>query len=734
MHSIHHSIRTLVAAVAFIGFSQILAGHNRELVIITEFGQYETVEQTLTQKKQESPRPYGIGAASNLFLNALYQEVPILAPGPLVGNIAEHKRIFDNITTTKSIDTLYKLYRSYPRFQTAPSIQRFKYLCSFGKKALSHMTHLIKNGCDPQTLKEKIDHDPVFKVPASLPNSNEAEWLELSLYLQCFAAPIDRYEIRIIYPDEHPEMPWYLFLPKSLLKDLSHNEQSSESEKFSALEKSLGLALKNLDRVDNPFSIHQDTTHSKEYPKHFLPLLQKLFITREKLSSAALPAWTIYMMGHGINCEESKILLAEEKKKLSTTRDQVSRDEGQEKIEKLEYANKVCCLPTPVFTNLLTFLNEEVSTHLFFYSSCSAGGKQAIDSFCLNGKQLKLNYPVIADTLQEARSINVTPIFLINLLNSRNTPDDLKSLIDWKKRELILKTPYDFYSFFALAKSDNATSESISHLISTLCPVFRCSDSLKKRNKGAGLKDSRVISSLHAFVKRSAHTFDREDIINLPTIRLPQANSFALIDGAGTFLELSGECARTKAPLCIPSDKEILVVSTPTISTPIMLADNKIPPYVISMIPGAAYHEIDQISGTSASFEDIVGSFFVCDEISVCKGYHIKKLTCLDNVFTHKVQTFENVFLFMSVNHNDVCKSGVVFEHKGELLASLWNNQNPPPDTVKKDLTKLSDEELDALCSQFDKANQHVKKATDNQLIISPATVSHTLSNNRIKV
>jgi hypothetical protein len=726
----------ILAALAVLVFSSasVSAASHNGLVIITEFGQYETIKQTLSQERHELPRPYGIGAASNLFLNALYQDVPVLAPGPLVGNIAEHKRIFDNFTTIKSIDKLYKLYRNYARFKTAASIEHFMRLCTFGKTTYASIIQCLNGGCDSTTLKDKITHDPIFKVPASLANVQENSWLELSLYLQCHAAPVDRYKIFTIYPDGHPEMPWYLFIPKNYFT--SKDVQKNAGETFSELEKSFGFALKHLIPVDDPFTIHQEVTHSADYAKHFISLLRKLFITRQHCASHALPAWTLYVMGHGINCESSKNRLLKEKKNLATMHDPVCIDECKKHIENLECANKICCLPSSLFTAFLTFLEEELTTNLLFYSSCSAGGKQAVDSLSRNGKPLKLTYPLIADALQEARSINVTPIFLLNLLNPTTLVDDISSMIDWKKRQLILKTPYDFYSFFALAgNASQKTPEGVSHLISTLCPVFRCNDPFKKQSKGVPLsKDTRLSSSLKAFIKRSTDSLDRQDIINIPTIRLPQRTHFNIIDGANTYLELSHECGQKNDSLHVSSNKEALMVSTPTISCPITLSGDGLPPYFISMIPGNAFHEINHIHAQSANISEILANFFVCDGISVSKGYHIKKLTCFDNLFTHKVKTFENVFIFLSVMHKDRSKNGIAFEHHGELLGTLWSNEEPLPGNIKKRLSHLSDNTLDGLLDQFVDANKLSKEMVDNPLIISPATVSQALSDSALKV
>ena len=70
------------------------------LIILTEYGCNEQRLKTVDAEFSEKNHPVGLGAASKMFLTALYQEAaPILAPAPLLQVIFDHTKIAQEATS-----------------------------------------------------------------------------------------------------------------------------------------------------------------------------------------------------------------------------------------------------------------------------------------------------------------------------------------------------------------------------------------------------------------------------------------------------------------------------------------------------------------------------------------------------------------------------------------------------------------------------------------------------------
>ena len=433
-------ISLIIAFLLLSTFS--IHAHSRDLVIIAEYGQYEYVGQTLLQSHKQFPRPDGIGAASNLLLAALYQEVPVLVPAPLVGNIAEHKRIFDNFSSNASAAKLHTLYKQYPRFADINAVKSFKTRCAFIKKAYHRLNDLLKNESDLNALKRAVVTDADLKKP-SVMNVSDNSWFELSHYLLCYALPIDRYDVKIIAPDNHPELSWYLFLPKnykqlpSLGRDLGQDQGPADKD----LDESVGLAISALPSCQDCLAIRQIRDHSHKYADYFLAVLNKLFLSKHRHPEQKLKAWNLYFMGHGISCEKAKESVNYEKKRLEMARDKKKKEECQNILCELEKKNLVCSLSIGSFQKFLLWCEEYITTKVLFYSSCSSGGKQALDSFCCGAKPLALDYLVMSDTFSEAPSQCAVPMMLINFYDPKATHAELMSMVDWNKRVLTSYAP-----------------------------------------------------------------------------------------------------------------------------------------------------------------------------------------------------------------------------------------------------------------------------------------------------
>jgi len=705
-----HAVFLTVIGLGMINMNvRAFVGSTRDLAIIAEFGVEENIGITLSTPVEElsssAAEPAGIGAATSLLLNMLFQEVPILVPRPLWENIVRHKALFDDFTKLDKTQLKAK-YGKYPRFKTMQAIHDFREQARYLSELYKHGMQHINTTNTLDECKDAWAQDPLFKAtaaPASLQQNHYGTWLELSAYLMCSVIPANRYDIRVIQSPNKKAAEFYLFLPHQYLERveqevLQNPVQYMECETgLSATERGLGLKIQQFARVSNPFELNQKSPLIDDFPEQLLPVLRSLFVLKKEVPSDAQHRWCLYIMGHGVFSQEAKDLMRKKHcdlthlyEELNEAKSENDRTSVNNKIRScnllitdLRHGNKVIGLPIDAFIHLLKFLDQDIKTSLLFYSSCSAGGQQWLDSFEERGKPLQLSYPIMADTLSEAPSLNGAPVLRLQCLQGHKSFCSLDNLINWKKRSLAIDAIYDFPAFFAMARCPKPHPTLISHMIHCLCPA----------SPQRQTDDTSVSRWLGNWFKRSSHIIDqqvntqkrleRAEVNNITSIRLPGECSFKVVDSKDSFLSLTSPGPRT-----IDSHKIDLILLSTDNYQDITITKTQDPtpfPFMVSFIPGKASHVITTLKAPAFSLLEILDNFFCCEKIGTPKLINIKNLSCLDdlNATEPKLTTLTNVYIYLSVpfgSHDDQKRNGVILDHNGKHLNISWPYLEPIPE------------------------------------------------------
>ena len=446
-------------------------------------------------------------------------------------------------------------------------------------------------------------------------------------------------------------------------------------------------------------------------------------------------------MGHGIFSQEAKDLIKKKNcdltqltEELDKTKDDNKRTTLTKKIRSchnlmadLRQGNKVIGLPIDTFVKLLTFFDTDLNTKLLFYSSCSAGGKQWLDSFRKDGKPLRLSYAILADTLSEAPSLNGSPVLRLQCIQGHKSYCSLDNLINWSKRSLAIDAIYDFQAFFAMGRCPKAHPTLISHMIHSLCPAYpkkECDTTCVSRWVGNWFnRSSHIIESSDTVDKK----LQRSEVNNITSIRLPGDTTFKVVDAKNSFIALTNENKHE-----INADThDLILLGNPTYSdiTITKTKGKEAPfPFMVSFIPGKASHTITYLKAPAFSLLEILDQFFSCEKIGAAKLIHIKRLECLNdlNGTGSKPTTFTNVYLFMSAPFKSggsiVRKlNGIMFDHNQKHMIMTWPfMQCTPTEPQFKivDDTKYSSI-IDALTHTFSDANKLAVYPRQNNALIT---------------
>ena len=420
-------IKLVLTLLLFTISSNVMSfvGSTRECVIIAEFGDNENFKKTLDQTYAGNFQPEGIGAASDILLTALYQNVPVLAPAKLWNNIIQHKELFDTMAALPLGD-LKKKYGHTPLFNSATAIKTFQTQCKYATGLHKHFSNHQLHSATKKELQQALTNDPIYKqqaIPDCLQNADWQTWEQLMQYLMCSLVPIERFTVFNITLKQAPDCPFYLFLPTTVLQE-ANAAPATHVKNITARELHLGFKIDHCTQIANPLTLQKltyDDTHLELMPH----LLEKLFVHNNEIPEAMRQHWCFYMMGHGLYNQASKNALKKLqrtesvcKKQLTTAKTPSKKQtivkklqQCKQEIDTLRLDNIILGMPFDTAQALLQFLDKEITTKAFFFTSCSSGGQQAIDAFCNNDNTpLKLSYPVISDTLAEAPLLRAIPI------------------------------------------------------------------------------------------------------------------------------------------------------------------------------------------------------------------------------------------------------------------------------------------------------------------------------------
>jgi hypothetical protein len=336
-------------------------------------------------------------------------------------------------------------------------------------------------------------------------------------------------------------------------------------------------------------------------------------------------------------------------------------------------------MPLDTANQFFMFLEHEISTKAFLFTSCSSGGQQAIDTFKnADGSPMKLSYPIITDTLAEAPLLRAIPHLAFHNFDDSSPTDcplDLEHLVDWETKTIILDTPYDFELLFKLAHEKQIAPETMDLMLRAFAPTHAC------KTHGTMLQSAVAPAAIPATIRKQCRRLLTSECClhtnNHCAIRFPGATTFALVGPAQMINE-------TQATAATP----LLLLSQDHIANITLKKHNKMAscPALVSAIPGKARHTVDTVHAPDYTLTDIITALSSCEELLVPKCFYIKQLTCRDNCLacTNKVCTCTNLYCFISsgadqnnqtpVNHIIVTRGATTYHHCWEFDKPFSDN------------------------------------------------------------
>ena len=368
-----------------------------------------------------------------------------------------------------------------------------------------------------------------------------------------------------------------------------------------------------------------------------------------------------------------------------------------------ECSNTIAGISQQWFRKMIRLFDQRVKTNLLFYRSCSAGGQQLIDLFTDNKQPLRVSYTVIVGTLCEASSSTFSPVFQLTWYknNAKNlfVRIPVEKLIDKQHHTVALDSRYNLESFFTQTHNHSQPHFDVQAFIETVNPVTRAQPSSINQAPSwfETIKNgfNTVMNTLFGSPEQHKE-IEREDIANIPSIRLPNETQWYVIDLHNTILSITEKDIATYDPtFTIRAPFEIVMLCNPNINKTLLvtLRETGLFPAFISLIPGKAYHIIHHLDAQQYPLSTILSSFFVCSELRAPKLFLIKTLTCINDVLNQTrlgfVHSFSNVYLFnhitlteKPVNTSDEYLNGILFDYNCSNYLITWPSSKPFPHTI----------------------------------------------------
>jgi len=534
----------------------------------------------------EVPGLFSGFALTLTFISALSNgEYPILVGSSVWSNFAQRKED-------------YKSAWYYDGFRWMVD-----HIAEVNKRIDYWFTSFSKRGYDEQRCKklviEKINKEFCSKEAIErleredkLPNPNDIERGMADLL--CYLTPFDRSSWKVFEVSKD----LYLFIPVSYLKNLGINTGSKNAKKaVTPAEQILGLRIDHLKQI-NPLD-PSCFRYEKREEGAFVSALNSIFVNQVN------NAWNIYLVGHGINAavyQCGKTVIAN-----------LSLDE---------------------FKSFLRFLNTNITTNMFTYTSCFAGGEHLKKAYRSDDKADHFNYPIVVTCLSDSVSFaNMVLVNFLSLGGQLRERDIFKNKTTGAWELKLTNELNDWDTFFTGLQKD-----------------FR-----------SETKDS---SSLFDAIK----SIMSSQVSNLPWIRLPQADHFNLLACPHNCTKIDRTLVRSrKASNSVIqfSDPQLenIFLMTSHIAVPIILSDYVCPRF-ISLIPGDATHtfvKCNSDTGLMGLFGEFFGLFFLCFD----KTYIVRDLTCVNDLPDQYKK-----YVGTSIDNNAVLKDAVIMS-KGSRFGEL---------------------------------------------------------------
>lgn len=631
----------------------------KELIIVLDYHCVENADTTFnTLFEENNDQPPGVGAMSDLLLIGINQQVaPILTSISLLSTIFLHAQLYSDALTLP-LKQLQKKYGHYKRFNKLKDLQDFQEHCAYSNRLYNEvnttLATVIRQTDDTSInlVIERLCQDKRFgssSAPEKLRNyhlnSNAKKYYcHLVAYLMCYACmqELDQWIIKQINNE------LCLLVPKkqiAALENLNTDATYTIKDKkkpLTALERASGIKLNRL--VDKTKEeLCSNKSNNQESTCDILSALQSVLVANKEYGphTSAVTRWSFYLSGHGSPTYSSDL----EIKRLTHL-----KNTYQKKIEKLteadaKYANCVhalkvlennmlwlntqvknhtnpfegciASLTIKQFKKLLEFLNNDITTHLLFYSSCYAGDEHLHKPYLThNKKSIDLHFPVIVGTLaentatQEVPHLSLPPYYFDS--NNNMVYGITRNSIDLVFKKLQLITSTEFPRFFSALKR----------------PIPTALTELQE-----------LILLIHPYLDTS-YTLHSENLGNIASVRHAHKTEFQLILTATHGVMLTSEIVApslSSQDLIITSTQAGLIY-TPHVARQIQINKieaNHTPPPFISMIPGEALHTFDCINAPDYTLAEIIGAFLKIQNLVSCKTIYIKKLICKNSSYLY---------------------------------------------------------------------------------------------------
>jgi hypothetical protein len=761
------NVRYILSVVSLFLGSAYAGILHQNLIIVYDYGS-ETIKKSLSdvpskRDVSEEDHPSGVGAATGMLLTALYQEAaPILVPMPLWHNIVAHKKLFDSFVGSDTA-TLYKRYGMYQRFKNRKSIAQFKELCVYMHRLYQSLNSYVQTVASDfsrsSELEKSVWEDPLFdkkNAPLALCDMQSALWQELQMYLMCSAVPIDRYVAKKIVSTDDRDAILYLFIPKKMLtqcdglsfEDLpdvpallandlpvKHDSLRDNHSYDTALVPALRRLIKSKNKHDSEWVFYMlghgsfsDDAHLKiKMEENELERWQQeqvRYEKEEKKWQQTRADLNEQLMHHTIRkrkdsyygaanfrfeqtlrrnkeISEQNSALCKEQAAISAKNVEITKAN----IESLHNANTIAGISVRQFTTLLHLFNAHCKTKLFFYASCSAGGKHFIDAYHdpVTYKPLELTYTVMSDALTEAPSSSVCPTMDVRYYSDVRTRHYYHvlthKLVNWKAKSIICDSCYNFDNFFTAAHAP-ATEASISLLLQSVTPVClpgrTTQDStestvirwVRKGYEKVTLWCKKIKYALSGTSSRDR--IEQTELKNLPSVRVKKCGHFRVINVNDSFFSLTTRFLKNNknTSVSVPDTIDALFLYTPSV-TPSLLITSEAGffPAFISMTPGNASHVLSEIDASKIKFTEIIQGFFAIPKLFTTKIITLKKVSCINDMCIKESVvdspcTFTDVYVFNRFSLSPVSDekvNGVMFTVGKKSYIITWNAESLPP-------------------------------------------------------
>jgi hypothetical protein len=394
---------------------------------------------------------------------------------------------------------------------------------------------------------------------------------------------------------------YFLLMPHNYLASIDDSKSIQEQNEFTKTEMKLGLKVDHCKKINNPLDAGYFSFNFQRRQEYdFIKALDKLFIRNDEVNATQnLYYWNIYFSGHGYNFQG---------------------------IYSSQKVDVIADLSPTEFTEFLNFLNNIITTSLFYYTTCYGAGEHLTAPYVYHGKPLQLSYTVICNALGDVAPIGHGKLVVPPLLY---------------EEEFVL----DYYQFNEIDNSWNLRW-SIPKITKTLNwkKLFKLINKCNKNDIYEQLLDARCIECL-------GNVNAPENISN---IRRPYSDRFELCPFNDTVLKVDSSYTSLKKQ----QKKEIVVECEETLLLESIIVDipviiNNASVRCLSVAPGNAAHYLERVELKKGSLQTMLDTFWPSKSIVVDKTYLIKELTCSASSDTQKEskETFYNVVICCIKNY-----------------------------------------------------------------------------------